>query len=136
QWNKLQPSGRVDLDLSRLEVEAIPGEDPLWRVEGTARFHDVSLVAGPELTELNGTVTGRGELGRWASIDAKADLSRIRVDRRLLRHAHCYIRRPATTNVLRIGDINGRFYSGDLAGEVAIDYTARAPGYDVSLVGR
>jgi hypothetical protein len=135
-WNDLKPSGRCDLDLRDIVVSRGPGDNSSWKGKGTIALKQAGFTAGTALTDVVGTLNGEAACEGQFQFDVNLKLQQARVDGRLLTDATARMVRPADSAVLRIENILSKFYSGDLLGEVEVDYAKRLPTYGVTLTAR
>lgn len=61
-WDRLRPSGTVDVHLERIEYRRDGSAAPRWSVDGYVELDDVSLRGDAPLEHLSGMVSGAGEL--------------------------------------------------------------------------
>ena len=136
-WNNVKPRGTIDLTLNRLEGDVKAGPGTVWAYDAEVMLHDVSAEVGAELTGIEGSITGQGQIGGGFSIEeGTIRLDRALVDGRMVTRAKAKPSLAATAPVLRVEEIVGDFYGGKIVGRVEVDYSAAAPEYGLSLTAR
>lgn len=134
-WHDVEPRGRADISVSRLTFSHGP-RGSRWMAEGAADLDGFSMNVGSELTEVTGRVTGRGGIEQSILLDLNFALSQARVDGRLISDAQAHMSRAPGDARVRITGLQGRFYGGNVLGDLEVDYGAGRPAYGLSLVAR
>jgi len=134
-WYDVKPTGKADISISRL-IFSYDARGSQWTAEGAADLDGLTIYVGSELADLTGRVSGRGGMAESVSLDLDFTLSQARVDGRLITEVRGHMARPAGDPRLRITDLRGGFYGGDVLGELEVNYATGRPTFGLSLATR
>ncbi|MEP0843233.1 MAG: hypothetical protein HRF43_11055, partial [Phycisphaerae bacterium] len=134
-WNDVQPQGRADLLLEPLTfTRSADGLD--WQARGTADLDGFAVDVGLPITAVKGRVTGSGGMREDVALDLALSLERADVDGRTVTDATLRMHRDHGEDRLRIEEFVGRFYGGDVIGNMEVTDRTGRPGYGLSISGR
>ena len=134
-WDGLSPTGRFDVSLSDLSFEPA-GDGRRWRYDAAATLHGVNLTAGVSLTDLQGSVRARGEVGPDPgaySIDGQIALDRMAVGGRVVTHVTGQGVKAADSMLLELTNLSGTMYGGTATGLIELTLGDEAVDYGVAV---
>ena len=127
----------VDLQ-TRLTIETRPNDEPYPIVywDGEIRFRNASLDAGVLLEHLTGKAACRGRYDhdRLLGLVGNLQLDQVTIFRQVFRDVHSRLEvNPDEPDVLKLVNVAGRLYGGDVGAEARIDFHSRLQ-YQIKLV--
>lgn len=122
-WNNLQPSGAVEVGLSRLVYRSDPADGlPRWAVDGEIRMTGVGLTTGVEFSGGEGSFRFRGESpSAFSSLSLHGDLNLDRLDAGgyPLSDIRAEVLRDGESGDWRFDDIKAEIHGGRIRGRFA-----------------
>lgn len=140
-WNRLEPSGVVDLRIDRLRYRS-SGPDALreWSIDGRANLYDVSLRGVGNMQGITGTVAGRGLLvdeRDGTTLDGTMELVKVEFEGQPIERLSSqwsYVRRADGRGLLSLGSMRGTLYEGDGTAKLEIALGPQPAQYDASIL--
>jgi len=120
-FDVIHPTGRVDLDITRLKFRSggPGGAEAVW--SGTAVLDEVGAAPGVKISN----VVGTAELdGRWAggqvAIQGKIRIQQGKIADKEVSETRLVIEKPAASSTVSIRNVEGEFYGGRMEGFASI----------------
>lgn len=115
---------------TRLVIETRSPEEgyPIVYWDGEIAFHNASLDAGVLLEHVTGKAACRGryERDRLLGLVGNLQLDELTIFKQAFHDIHCRLEvSPDESDVLKLVNIAGRLYDGDVGGEARIDFHSR-----------
>jgi hypothetical protein len=138
-WDRLNPSGSIDLRLDALRYERSDPHGPReWSADGHVELKDVALAGLANLQGMSGTLTGRGfVVDRAGGMSLYGDLNLSTLTMLGLRLSHTSAawscaRAADGEGLLALDSVHGRIYDGDLAGDLKLMFDVDRADYELS----
>lgn len=137
-WDRVAPTGSVDVQLQPLQVHRRSGESPQWTVNGGVRLRDVGLGGMSSVEHVLADVTARGTvIDRLGGLNLSGEISggRMRV---LGRETHAgkaewnAVRTATGEGRLSIENIRAELYDGTAVGELTVEARGDALTYSLT----
>ncbi len=138
-WNRLRPTGSVDVYLNSLRCRRSSVEGPLeWLVEGYVEFNDAGIPGLARIERMSGTLVASGSLVDrlgGTSLSGNVTLSTVNVLGQRLNRTESdwsYTRIASGEGMLALDPIQGRIYDGSLTGSLEVAFDTHRADYKLS----
>jgi len=130
--------GKFDIQLDTLQFETDGADNTAWDYAGTLRFTDLSADLGFDLTEAEGTLSGRGSIARNGdtAVDVRAELAKAGIGSWRFTRAQTRFRMDAGSDTLRVEDGAADIYGGQASGTAEVTFAPDANQYKASITFR
>ncbi len=138
-WDRLRPSGSIDLQVERLECRRVGADGPrTWSVEGYVELNDVGLAGVADIERMSGTLVGSGlVVDRLGGTTLSGTLALATVEvlgQRLTSTKSDWsgVRTADGAGMLVLGSIQGRIHDGSLTAKVEVAFDPERTDYNLS----
>jgi len=142
-WDKLNPSGQVDVFLDQLHVPATTDGAPApIQVKGYVELRDVALRGPTTPLRLSGSLSGTGSISEGSagtSLDGRAVLSTLEWGMHRFHSLSAewsLARMQRGEGVLTFPSVTGQLYGGSLSGKIDLQFDDGAASFDASAMIR
>ncbi len=135
-WNKISPTGTIDLELESLDYHRNRGAASAdWVFDGRLVLNGTGLDVGVRVRDAAGVLQGQGEVcGEVGELSASAALTldTLSVNDRRVENVRGQLEKSAVGGYLVLRDMSGELYDGLISADVEVRFEPGAAQYDVS----
>lgn len=136
-WTGLQPKGRFDLLMRRLDLRSRAGKDLEWSLDGRLTAHGLDLAGAGTVRGLDGSLDLRASVGQdngTFGLEGTVDIATMEFGDREITDFHATLAKTNGEALLRADDLKGALYGGTIRGFAELDLSPNRNTYGVSVV--